>query len=106
MTLRDVLSTHAPAATVLIRLMVGAVFLSEGIQKFLYPASRGTGRFEKMGFSNPEFWATVVGVVEVDASGFPVPADRRGGHVVGGRVDHSATVGWRVPRIPAHESRL
>jgi putative oxidoreductase len=32
-------ATHAPAAVIQVRLMVGAVFLSEGIQKFLYPAA-------------------------------------------------------------------
>jgi uncharacterized membrane protein YphA (DoxX/SURF4 family) len=40
---------------VLIRLMVGAVFLSEGIQKFLFPAELGTGRFAKIGLPLPEF---------------------------------------------------
>jgi len=29
-----VISSHAPRATILIRLVVGAVFVSEGIQKF------------------------------------------------------------------------
>ncbi len=29
--------TQAPTSTILIRLMVGAVFLSEGIHKFLFP---------------------------------------------------------------------
>jgi uncharacterized membrane protein YphA (DoxX/SURF4 family) len=47
--------------------MVGAVFLSEGIQKFLFPEARGAGRFERIGFSNPEFWASFVGVVEIVA---------------------------------------
>ena len=37
------------APIVLIRLLVGAVFLSEGIQKFLFPASLGVGRFVKIG---------------------------------------------------------
>ena len=45
--------------------MVGAVFLSEGIQKYLYPAIRGTGRFEGMGFPNPEFWGNFVGLFEI-----------------------------------------
>lgn len=49
----------------LIRLMVGAVFLSEGIQKFLYPALRGPGRFEEMGWPMPELLAHVVGATEV-----------------------------------------
>jgi hypothetical protein len=29
--------------------MVGAVFLSEGIQKFLYPSALGAGRFATIG---------------------------------------------------------
>jgi len=33
------LTTTAPAAVILIRLMVGGIFLSEGIQKFLYPGA-------------------------------------------------------------------
>lgn len=45
--------------------MVGAVFLSEGIQKFLYPAARGVGRLEKMGFPQPEFWSNFVGIFEI-----------------------------------------
>ena len=53
------LATHAPAATILIRLIVGAAFLSEGIQKFLFPAAVGAGRFEKIGFSAPEFIPTI-----------------------------------------------
>jgi hypothetical protein len=31
---------HAPAAAILVRLLVGGVVLSEGIQKFLYPPCR------------------------------------------------------------------
>jgi putative oxidoreductase len=42
---QKILSTDSSRTTILIRLMVGAVFLSEGIQKFLYPAIRGAGRF-------------------------------------------------------------
>ena len=32
---------------ILIRLMVGLVFLSEGIQKFLFPIAGGVGRFAR-----------------------------------------------------------
>lgn len=49
---------------VLVRLMVGAVFFTEGVQKFIYPEMRGPGRFEGMGFPNPEFWGYVVGTFE------------------------------------------
>jgi uncharacterized membrane protein YphA (DoxX/SURF4 family) len=47
------------------RIIVGLVFLSEGIQKFLYPEIVGVGRFEKIGFENPEFWAYFVASFEV-----------------------------------------
>jgi len=50
---------------ILIRLIVGLVFLSEGIQKFLFPESAGAGRFEKIGFENPEFWALFVASFEI-----------------------------------------
>lgn len=51
----------------LVRLMVGAVFLSEGIQKFLSPALRGPGRFEGMGWPYPELLANAVGGIEIVA---------------------------------------
>jgi uncharacterized membrane protein YphA (DoxX/SURF4 family) len=38
-------ATSAPAAVLLIRVVVGGIFLSEGVQKFLYPATLGPGRF-------------------------------------------------------------
>lgn len=59
------LRTAAPRATVLVRLLVGAVFLSEGIQKFLFPATLGVGRFIKIGIPYPQFFAPFVGVVEI-----------------------------------------
>lgn len=49
----------------LIRAMVGPVFLFEGLQKFIYPAIRGPGRFERMGFPAPEFFGYFVGAFEV-----------------------------------------
>jgi putative oxidoreductase len=45
--------------------MVGIVFLSEGIQKFLFPAALGVGRFEKIGIPAPAMMAPFVGVVEI-----------------------------------------
>ncbi len=63
--LQQIISTTAPPATLLIRLIVGAVFLSEGIQKFLFPAENGVGRFAKIGIPSPEFTAPLVGVVEI-----------------------------------------
>ncbi len=58
-------NSHAPSAVLLIRLLVGWVFLSEGIQKFLYPAALGVGRFEKIGIPDPAFFAPFVGAVEI-----------------------------------------
>jgi putative oxidoreductase len=60
-----VLSTQALWSTLLIRLLVGAVFLSEGVQKFLYPDLLGVGRFVKIGIPAPEIMAPFVGVVEI-----------------------------------------
>lgn len=57
--------SHAPAATMLIRTMVGAVFLSEGIQKFLDPATHGAGRFVKIGIPFPEVMGPFVGGLEI-----------------------------------------
>ena len=51
--------------SILPRLIVGLVFLSEGIQKFLFPELVGAGRFEKIGFANPEFLATFVASFEI-----------------------------------------
>jgi putative oxidoreductase len=48
-----------------IRLIVGCVFLSEGIQKFLFSDSLGVGRFIKIGIPSPEIMAPFVGVVEI-----------------------------------------
>jgi putative oxidoreductase len=51
--------------SILPRLIVGMVFLSEGIQKFLFPELVGAGRFEKIGFTNPEFMAVFVASFEI-----------------------------------------
>jgi uncharacterized membrane protein YphA (DoxX/SURF4 family) len=58
-------SSSAPGAAILVRLLVGAVFLSEGIQKFLFPAALGVGRFAKIGIPAPTFTAPFVGTVEI-----------------------------------------
>jgi uncharacterized membrane protein YphA (DoxX/SURF4 family) len=49
----------------IIRLVVGLIFLSEGLQKYITPEIVGTGRFAKIGFSNPAFWAYLVGSFEI-----------------------------------------
>jgi putative oxidoreductase len=56
---------RAPKATLLVRLGVGSVFVSEGVQKFLFAADLGVGRFAKIGIPAPAFTAPFVGVVEI-----------------------------------------
>jgi len=60
-----ILATVNDNRTIIIRLIVGLVFLSEGIQKYLFPDLVGTGRFEKIGFTDPAFWAYFVGMFEI-----------------------------------------
>ncbi|MBB5155762.1 DoxX family protein [Saccharopolyspora phatthalungensis] len=58
--------TTAPRATVLIRIAVGGIFLSEGIQKFLFPGELGTGRFAKIALlPQPAVWANADGIFEI-----------------------------------------
>ena len=45
--------------------MVGSIFLSEGLQKFLFAELHGAGRFEKIGLPWPEFLGYFVGGFEV-----------------------------------------
>ena len=52
-------------AILLIRILVGWVFLSEGIQKFLFPDALGVGRFVKIGIPWPQVMGPFVGVVEI-----------------------------------------
>lgn len=63
--LKKIIQTDQSKTTIIIRFIVGAVFLSEGIQKFLFPAIRGAGRFEKIGLPSPEFLGSFVGGFEI-----------------------------------------
>lgn len=45
--------------------MIGFVFISEGIQKFLFPENSGVGRFIKIGIPYPDIFSPFVGVTEV-----------------------------------------
>jgi putative oxidoreductase len=57
--------TRAPAAVIVIRFVVGGIFLSEGVQKFLFPDLVGAGRFGRIGIPYPEIMAPLVGMVEM-----------------------------------------
>jgi putative oxidoreductase len=63
--LAKLMVTRAPAATLLIRLLAGAVFFIEGAKKFLFAAQWGAGRFARIGIPFPEFTGPFVGVVEI-----------------------------------------
>jgi uncharacterized membrane protein YphA (DoxX/SURF4 family) len=52
-------------ALLLIRILVGWVFVAEGIQKFLFPAQLGVGRFLKIGIPAPHIMAPFVGTIEI-----------------------------------------
>jgi putative oxidoreductase len=54
----------APKSTLLLRLMAGGVFLSEGILKFVY-TNQGVGRFTKLGLPFPHETATSIGSLEI-----------------------------------------
>lgn len=64
-TWERLLRADAPRAAILVRFLVGGVFLSEGIQKFLFPETLGAGRFTNIGIPAPGFMAPFVGVVEI-----------------------------------------
>jgi len=53
-----------PASIVAIRMMAGAVFLWEGILKFVY-TNQGIGRFTKLGFPAPGLTADFVALLEI-----------------------------------------
>ncbi|MFN8254946.1 MAG: DoxX family protein [Bacteroidales bacterium] len=57
-------------STLIPRLITGLVFLSEGIQKFIVPDAVGAGRFAKIGFEHPEFWASFTGIFEIICGAF------------------------------------
>jgi uncharacterized membrane protein YphA (DoxX/SURF4 family) len=59
------LRTDRDKATILIRGIVGYVFVTEGIQKFVYSESLGVGRFLKIGIPNAEVMAPFVGNCEI-----------------------------------------
>jgi putative oxidoreductase len=68
MRFQKLLITDDSKSVIIIRLMVGSIFLSEGIQKFIFPASRSAGRFEKIGLPSPDFLAFLTGSFEISCA--------------------------------------
>ncbi|MGA2511641.1 MAG: DoxX family protein [Candidatus Acidiferrales bacterium] len=66
MTLRERLQgTSAPSATLIVRMLVGAVFFLEGVKKFLFVEQWGAGRFARIGIPHPQIIGPFVGAVEI-----------------------------------------
>lgn len=63
--IKRIFRTHRTRSFILIRVIVGLVFLSEGIQKFLYPDIVGAGRFESIGIDYATFFSYFVAVFEI-----------------------------------------
>src|SRR5580700_3611419 len=54
--------------TILCRMATGLIFLSEGIQKYIFPELYGVGRFAKIGFAYPSFLAQYTASFEIICS--------------------------------------
>jgi putative oxidoreductase len=63
--LRYATRADAPRAIAFVRATVGAIFVSEGIQKFLFAEQLGAGRFARIGIPAPDVLAPFVGIVEI-----------------------------------------
>lgn len=61
--------TQGPASLIVIRLLVGGIFLSAGVQKLIFPNLLGAGRFAELGFPVPGLTATFIAIVEIVAGG-------------------------------------
>jgi putative oxidoreductase len=59
------LPSKAPAATLIVRLLVGGIFFLEGVKKFLFAEQWGAGRFTRIGIPAPHIMGPFVGVVEI-----------------------------------------
>jgi putative oxidoreductase len=62
---RYIFSTADDNKLIFIRLIVGLIFISEGIQKFLSLEIYGSAFFNEIGFQNAFFWAYFTGTFEV-----------------------------------------
>ena len=65
MKLAGICKTNTITGYWMIRLILAYVFLSAGIQKFIFPDTMGPGRFMEMGFPLPVFTGYFVAFFEV-----------------------------------------
>ena len=61
----QILYTGNDDKIIFIRLIVGLIFFSEGIQKYLVVNMLGPGYFKEIGFNHPMFWAYFTGGFEM-----------------------------------------
>jgi uncharacterized membrane protein YphA (DoxX/SURF4 family) len=61
----QILNTGNDNKIIVLRLIVGLIFISEGIQKYLFLEILGPGRFQEIGFSHAFFWAFFTGAFEL-----------------------------------------
>jgi putative oxidoreductase len=57
--------TEDDSKLIFVRLIVGLIFISEGIQKFTIISTLGPLFFRDIGFNNPVFWAHFTGTFEI-----------------------------------------
>jgi putative oxidoreductase len=60
-----ILNTENDSKLIFIRLIVGLVFISEGLQKYLFVEVLGPGFFHEIGFGHAYFWAYFTGAFEI-----------------------------------------
>ena len=58
-------SDRTQAAILAVRLLVGVVFLMEGIKKYIFAEQWGAGRFTRIGIPAPHIMGPVVGAFEI-----------------------------------------
>jgi putative oxidoreductase len=61
----QILNTENDSKMVFIRLVVGLIFISEGIQKYLFLEVFGPAFFQDIGFEHAFFWAHFTGAFEI-----------------------------------------
>lgn len=61
----QILNTESDSKIIFIRLIVGSIFISEGIQKYLIVSALGPVYFEEIGFINAMFWSYFTGAFEI-----------------------------------------
>lgn len=60
-----ILGTGDDSKMIIIRIIAGLIFISEGILKYKQAQWMGPGRFTEIGFSHPFFWAYFTGGIEI-----------------------------------------